>query len=294
VTIAACYLSSEGVVFGADSATTIRVAGRGAGAGTLERHFEYAQKVFEVGTDSTLGIVTWGMGNLEGISYRTLIAQFADALVHQPALSVADAAGRWNDFFRAAYSRESAPQLQPTQQLLARQTRTTEEQTELDSLHEALSGGFCLGGYLRQDRLPGAFTMSFRPDLTAPEPPEVVEAGVPHFRGFSNLMERLVYGIDRQALNMILRSGKYTGTREDLVALLAPGMLSQPRTLPIRDAIDWIHACVYTTVKATRFSHLAPTCGGPIDVAVITTDRPFRWVRQKAPDAALSGRGSHE
>jgi hypothetical protein len=83
------------------------------------------------------------------------------------------------------------------------------------------------------------------------------------------------------------------GTTEDLLALLTPGMLGHPRTLPIRDAIDWVHAWVCITVKATKFSHFPPACGGPIDVAVITTDRPFRWVRQKALDAALSTGGSH-
>jgi hypothetical protein len=116
-----------------------------------------------------------------------------------------------------------------------------------------------------------------------------VEAGIPSFWGFANLLERLIYGMDRQALDTVMRSGKWRGTMDELLALLAPGMLGLPRALPIGDAIDWIHACVYITVKATKFSHLLPTCGGPIDVAVIPTDRPFRWVRRKALDAAISG-----
>ena len=62
--------------------------------------------------------------------------------------------------------------------------------------------------------------------------------------------------------------------------------------LPIREAIDWVHASIYTTIQAMKFSHLAPVCGGPVEIAVITTDRPFRWVRHKRLDAALRQGGS--
>jgi hypothetical protein len=41
VTIAACYLSSEGVVFGADSTTTFPV---GPAPAMRDRHYNYAQK----------------------------------------------------------------------------------------------------------------------------------------------------------------------------------------------------------------------------------------------------------
>ena len=34
-----------------------------------------------------------------------------------------------------------------------------------------------------------------------------------------------------------------------------------------------------------KFSHLVPVCGGPVEVAVVTTDQPFRRVRQKTLDA---------
>src|SRR5258708_2959550 len=72
--VGACYVSGEGVVFGADSTTTMLVAGRGIATDHSEHHFEHAQKIFEIGEGSTLGVVTWGMGNLEDVSFRTLIA----------------------------------------------------------------------------------------------------------------------------------------------------------------------------------------------------------------------------
>lgn len=70
MTIAACYLSPEGVVFGADSTSTYNFTnGR--------HHFNYGQKIFEI-SDSpetgTLALVTWGLGGLSVGSYRTLVA----------------------------------------------------------------------------------------------------------------------------------------------------------------------------------------------------------------------------
>lgn len=61
MTIAVCYVSQEGVVLGADSTTTY---------GT--HHFNNSQKLFEVGEDSTLAMVTWGLGGLHVNSYRTM------------------------------------------------------------------------------------------------------------------------------------------------------------------------------------------------------------------------------
>jgi hypothetical protein len=58
--------------------------------------------------------------------------------------------------------------------------------------------------------------------------------------------------------------------------------------LPIRDAIDFVHSSIYSTIKALKFSQFPQVCGGPIEIAVITSDRPFRWVRHKRFDAAIT------
>jgi hypothetical protein len=55
MTIAACYRCTEGIVLGSDSTTTYFV-----GTPQNPRHFNCAQKVFEIGENSTLGIVTCG------------------------------------------------------------------------------------------------------------------------------------------------------------------------------------------------------------------------------------------
>ena len=85
----------------------------------------------------------------------------------------------------------------------------------------------------------------------------------------------------------ILRSGKWTGSDNDLDMIIQAHRLMHPATVPIREAIDFTHACLLTTIKALKFSSQSRRCGGPIEIAVITTDRRFRWVQHKEWNAAI-------
>ena len=151
----------------------------------------------------------------------------------------------------------------------------------------AFSGGFCIGGYLMNDRAPSAFEIRYDPTMTAPCAADRLGIGSTRFWGCPNLIKRLIFGLDEALFLAVLRSGKWTGTDQDLFDLVRPCCLGQPLDLPIREAIDWVHASIYTTIKTMKFSHMAPVCGGPVEIAVITTDRRFRWVRHKGFEAAI-------
>jgi len=58
-------------------------------------------------------------------------------------------------------------------------------------------------------------------------------------------------------------------------------------SIPIRDAVDFVHTCIHSTIKALKFSRYSQVCGGPIELAVITTDRASRWIKHKGWDAAI-------
>jgi hypothetical protein len=291
MTIAACYLSSEGIVFGADSTTTMFVSGIGPGASGSEHHFNFAQKIFQIGEDSTLAMTMWGLGGLHTVSYRTLIAQFADLLITQGSQSMEEVANRWNLFFWEIYAKDYEDRLQRTQILINQAKRTPEEDSEIAWLMQTFSGGFCLGGYLRNDRTPRAFEVLFNPALEAPGNITSIALGRTRFWGCPNLIERILYGLDPSIPQSILNSGKWSGTNDELYNILLPHCLGQPFDLPIREAIDWVHASIYTTIKTMKFSHMAPVCGGPVEIAAITTDRRFRWVRHKRFDSAIAEDG---
>ena len=276
MTIAACYLSSEGVVLGADSTTTISVGGFGS-----EHHFNFEQKVFEIGEGDSLGAVVWGMGNIGTMSYRTFFAEVGDSLRSTRPADMDSAAERVAQLFWSVYSKEYDALLKEFATLKAIPTPTEEEKSKALYIESVLSGGLCLGGRCGSSRHPAAFVVTFGPDLAAAPKPEALAVGTPKFWGVPNLIFRMIYGIDAAVVSDILGSGKWQGTPEELVQTASKRMLILPRLLPIRDAIDWVYASIYATIKAMKFSHLSPVCGGPIEIAMITTDRPFRWVRHK-------------
>lgn len=293
MTIAACYLSSEGVVFGADSTYTSTVPGPGDPIGA-DHHYNFAQKILQIGCGGTLGVAMWGLGTLVGVSHRTLIAQFADQLQAAPPGSMRDVADRWAAFFWTAYNVHLAAIVQEVQMLSGLPNRSQEDEQRLVHLADIYSGGFCLGGCLSGDRTPHAFEIVYGPNQASPPVATELPMGTAYFWGCQSIVERLLFGVDPGLLRSILQSGSWNGSEQDLMDLVAPFQIHQPFDLPIREAIDWVYTSIYTTNQAMKFSHLPPVCGGPVEVAVITTDRPFRWVRHKRLDAAITPSGSSD
>lgn len=60
----------------------------------------------------------------------------------------------------------------------------------------------------------------------------------------------------------------------------APIMNINKRLMPLKDGIDFAEFMVDVTIKYQRFSDCIKTCGGDIDVLVMTKDKAF-WYRNK-------------
>lgn len=290
MTIAMCYLSPEGIVLGADSTSS----------GTFEpggfHFFNHNQKLFELGEDGTVAVLTWGLGGLGALSYRTILANLADDLKATPPASLDDIAVRFSALFWSNYSLILAAEMARAATLSAKtahdpanimkaDARTADEEKEFSDLVSGLYVGFCVAGYLLPDRTPKAFQMGFTVLMnSAPLPSALLTTS---FWGAPNMILRLMNGWDGDLRGSLLGSGHWSGTESDLDQVLKRNGLTLP-PLPIRDAIDFVHACIQSTIKALKFSSLSQICGGPIEIAVITTDRHFRWVRHKEWDAAIS------
>jgi len=230
----------------------------------------------------------WGLGSLGDLSYRTLIADVADEASAANIPNIGEVSSLFALRFWSQYEKTFQAALARARDLNSKPARTQDETNELLSLLQALSGGFCIGGRWGSSRQPSAFEILFYPTLTTAPTTAALASGSTKFWGVPNLISRLLYGIDEQLFRAILASGKWTGGHKDLGDLVSNCMLAQPKDLPLREAIDWVYASIYTTIKGLKFSHLAPVCGGPIEVAVISSDRPFRWVRHKRLDEAIS------
>ncbi|MGP8164177.1 MAG: hypothetical protein ACLQAR_01550 [Steroidobacteraceae bacterium] len=212
--------------------------------------------------------------------------------------TVADVAKQWAVLFWSAYSSQLQTELTTFRALKVKpafdpkavspspNARTKAEEDQFQAFSRDLVVGFCLGGYLLPQRDPEAFTVTFEPNLTASPTPLAVTVGGIRWFGVPNLINRLINGYDLNILPAVMSSGKWSGSLQELTDLLNQHRL-QHALLPIRDAIDYVYTSIYSTIKAMKFSSLPQVCGGPIELAVITTDRDFRWVRHKVWDSAI-------
>ena len=289
MTIASCYMSPEGVVIGADSTTTF--------GGVDKQYYNHAQKLFEIGQNSTLGMVIWGLGGVGDVSYRKLIADLADEVDAGGLTDVQQVASRWSILVWEAFQRSHFwGSFQECLELGKKpphgsgapggpDERTDDEERKFAELRQQLFAGFCIAGYVLPNRQPAAWVVTVDPTQGRPSMSPIGFGG--SFWGAPNMIVRLLFGIDQDIRGDILNSEKWSGTPSDLDDIISRRRLNRPPTVPMRDAIDFVHSCIYCTIKAIKFSAHPQICGGPIEMAVITADRPFRWVQHKEWDAAV-------
>jgi hypothetical protein len=161
--------------------------------------------------------------------------------------------------------------------------RTEEQERRLHALSNDLLAGFCIAGHCLPDRATAAYRIEFEPKLRTPPTP--VQVPSLEYWGVKNFVDRLFNGFDPLLKDAL--SENWVGTNEQLDSTLHRTQLGPPISMPLRDAIDFVHFCIHATIKVFKFSHLNQVCGGPIELAVISSDRKFRWVRHKALDAAI-------
>lgn len=116
------------------------------------------------------------------------------------------------------------------------------------------------------------------------------------------VLQNLLLGIDQETVNALKKRYKsisievQEGSKkkeipliEDIVktiqtnATICGGELS----MPLRDAIDYIHFLVYSTIKHYKFTPGPPVCGGQVEIAVVTLDRGFRRILTKSLSSEL-------
>lgn len=294
MTIAMCVIVPEGIVLGADS-----TASRSPEQGDFH-YFNNNQKLFEIGEESSLGLLTWGLGGLGEVSYRTLVANLADDLATNPVASVEDVATRWSNLVWTQYNRIFANEIKKARKLELKgehkptaapdkSMRTETEEKDFQLLQRNLFAGFCIAGYVKPGRDPMAYEIRLHPSFHTPATP--IRIVRPGFWGAPNFILRLLNGFDHEVRGSLLSSKHWKGSESELDMILTKTALGVPALLPIRDAIDFVYFCIHATIKALKFSSLNQICGGPIELAVITTDRKFRWVRHKPWDAAIEEGG---
>lgn len=272
MTIAACFVSADGVVLGADSTTTIYLR--------APRQYQNAQNLYELRSpESSLGVVCWGLAGLGGEpSYRGMLSALSGALTRDPPASVEEVAERWCDTFWRRYKEQFDELIQRCQTLDAKTRRSPDEAEEYLGVCHRLSGGFCIGGHSGGVGAPKAFEVTYSPLLEQRPKPEEIPANTFRFWGCSNYLGRFIHGIDSQLFTDILNSGNWTGTKDELVELVMRSAMVPPGPSPIKEGIEVVYFSLLLTIKSLKFCGLGPLCGGPIELALVTGDEPFRWL----------------
>lgn len=268
MTIAAAYLTSEGVVLGADSTTTVTGTSKASsGPSGVLQLLEHAQKVFEVGSEkSRLGVCTWGAGNLGPVSHRTVVARLADQ-VDPKSTTVDEAANKLKDI--------ASP---------------------LAAAHKAGFVGYFLGGWNPGTREPACYQIQ----IPANKQPVVLPLGVGDcnfagnpeffgraFHGYAPDLPKLLAPRLKELLDETVPANYDDAFSQAFRETAGKLVARYYKDLPIREAIDFVYSYLHISIKALKFRFGAPGCGGPLEIAFITSDRWFRWARHKGFTSAL-------
>lgn len=271
MTIAAAYLTSEGVVFGADSKTTYSV-----GSGVVQL-LDHAQKIYEIGETSRYALCTFGLGKVGDLSHRTIAAQIGDSLAEDATLDHVVTA--LVAILEGWASKLDSP---PSSAL-----------------------GYLVGGIDLPLRTPrcARLLMSFGKDGDGKTTYQIARTdltiGTSRFEGAPDYHIRILHGFAlglpeavREALKL-----EVPNLPPDFDERFArafdqarrPFISAGVSDLPLREAIDFVNAYLHVTVKAFKFrmALLPPPCGGPLEIGYISTDRPFRWAKHKNFDSAI-------
>jgi hypothetical protein len=208
-----------------------------------------------------MALATWGAGSVNHVSHRTIAALLGDRI--RDDVSVSDAVKLLQDIVMG--------------------------------LKPEGTFGYFLGGTNIPSREPACYMLDFKPG----QPVGITSLGIGQgtFQGAPELFIRAFHGCDPKLLEILVATlkkeiGEKIPNFDQIFAqALGAAMLMIPhggyQDLPIREAIDFVHMYLHLTIKGFKFRFGAPVCGGPIEIAFVTTDRRFRWARHKSFDTAI-------
>jgi hypothetical protein len=266
MTIALCLKVGDGVVFGADSASTLM-----SQHGVMNVYFN-AEKIFNLVKGLPIGAVTYGLGSLRQRSISSLAKDLRKRLkpggewaLDPESYTMEQVAERVREFFYEELYRRDFPVAE----------RSDAEEPAFPSM------GFTIAGFSAGAQQ--AEVWSVEVDTTgACDRPRLVygedASGVVRWNGEPEALNRLLLGISSDAFDRLIAAGVPTGEIMNLLASYQP--LAYPG-MPIQDAIDLVQYLADTTVGFVRFRTGAPTVAPPIDIAAITLYEKFRWVKRK-------------
>ncbi|RYH27464.1 MAG: hypothetical protein EON54_23685 [Alcaligenaceae bacterium] len=263
MTIVVSVKVTDGVVLASDSATTFMDQN-----GTAVKVYNNANKLFNLVKGLPLGAMTYGGGSIGTASIATLSKDLRQEFGRHDSpyyfdpenYSVEEVAQKCQSFFQTHFE-TAYPQGLPN------------------------SGtGYRVLGYGTADSLPQGWQFTVRDGPVTPPQQFYEESHYgPRWAGDGEALDRLVLGFSDSVLDGLVAEGLDPA---NIPVVQAAMMDRSYRTLflaamPIQDAIELARYLAETAAKFSHFSLLAPTIGGPIEIATITKHEGFKWVARK-------------
>lgn len=269
MTIAIALKVGDGVVLGADSASSLMATG-----GIANVYFN-AEKVSNLRKGLPIGMVTYGLGGLAGRSITSLAKdlrqRFSDRdnawHLDSGTYTMELVANRVREFFYT--------------ELYAIELRDAIAAAANDPTIQLPGMGFLIAGFSGASDKAEVWVVEVDNQGNC-DPPYLQwdenSAGVITWRGVTESLDRLLTGMTEAAFNRLVGAGVAPDAAYQILMQFAP---LANAAMPIQDAIDLVNYLARVACGYVRFVPGAPTVAGPIDVAAITKHERFRWVRRK-------------
>lgn len=273
MSIVICIKVGEGLVLAADSVTTIQAVSPEGDVGIVNT-YEYARKLSHIG-DLPIGALTWGIELIENRNVESLLSEYEDRVLrlkHYEETSdgkrklkhyeLKEIVKEIFDFMKERYDEAYGSIQQERKPVI----------------------GMLVAGYSHNEFFPEEYRFVFpkheTPERIRPDKNEKPVYGV-SWHGQTDAILRLYKGYDPRLRQILIDKGIDRKIIEelpnDLVKLEWPIIYDG---MPLQDAIDLAEYLIKVVIGRFRFLPGAPTCGGNIDIAVIT-HKGFIWVRRK-------------
>lgn len=259
MTIAIALKVGDGIILGADSASTLSAAG-----GVANVYFN-AEKLINLVKGKPIGLLTYGLGGLDGRSVSALAKDLREELsrttgniiIDLTTYTIEDIANHVKRFF---FDERYVPEFaqRPDKQAMgflvagfsAGATQAEIWAVEIDNF------GNCSGAQRLCDQGSSGLIWKGQPEA----------------------LNRLVNGWSIDAYQRLLQAGMQP---QDALNLLQSSSPIAPPAMPVQDAIELVEYLINVTVGYVRFIPGPPTVAPPIDIAAITRHEDFKWVKRK-------------
>lgn len=247
----------DGIVLGADGMSQIYIQDKQGRTGVAQT-YKNARKLFEV-ANIHMGIMAYGAGNIGKRSVQGVIEDFSEKIRTTEPKSI-----------------ETVEQV--TQKLFTHINEQYEEQlSSIDPAQRPLVGVF-VAGYSKDQPSPEEweFQIPANPKVRRVRDISVYGAS---WRGVALPFTRLNMGIDPRIIAELVKKGVDKKIIDEAANLVKSQIMYD--AMPVQDAIDFASHILRTTIVQTTFEVGPPSCGGPLDIAIISKVDGFQWVNKR-------------